>query len=65
MNDTTAEIKVGDSVRALAGDHEGKVGTVMRVCTVSDTPTALVKFSDGSADYLRTEELEKAKGGKE
>ena len=63
MNDAAAEIKVGDSVRALAGDHEGKVGTVMRVCTVSATPTALVKFSDGSADYLRTDELEKVKGG--
>ena len=50
-------------MRALAGPQKGKVGTVMRVCTITDMPTALVSFPDGSADYFGTDELEKVEGG--
>lgn len=64
-----ARIKAGDSVRALDGAYKGKVGTALRVVTSRDegrtSESVLVSFPAGGADYLNSDELEKAEGAKE
>lgn len=62
-------IKVGDTVRARAGDHEGKVGTARRVVTTRDaelsSDNVLVVFPAGEAAYLTVDALEKTEQGEE
>lgn len=62
-----AGLKVGDSVRALDGAYQGKVGTVLRVVTTRDegrtSESVLVSFPLGGADYLDAGALEKAEQG--
>jgi hypothetical protein len=58
------EIKVGDSVCALAGAHCGKIGTALRVVVSHDEGRSfekvLVSFPNGGTDYLDAALLEKS-----
>lgn len=67
MEDCGTEFKAGDSVRAREGAYKGKVGTALRVVSVSDegrtSENVLVSFPAGGADYLDAGSLEKAEEG--
>ena len=67
MADQDTDIKVGDRVRARAGAHEGKVGSVLRVVETRDAELSsdkvLVIFPADEADYLNADALEKAENG--
>lgn len=69
MTEQDTGIKVGDSVRACAGDHQGKVGTALRVVTTRDaelsSDNVLVVFPAGEAAYLTADALEKTEGVEE
>lgn len=69
MTEQDPGIKVGDTVRARDGDHEGKVGTAQRVVTTRDaelsSDNVLVVFPAGEAAYLTADALEKAEKGAE
>jgi len=49
---------IGDTVRVLRGDYEGKIGRVDLLDTSKNTPQFLVDFKDGTDELIEHDNLE-------